>query len=449
METIKAAMGFGQKDQQGQEPVSGAKGAGDAMEPYDLGNEENPELGGEAPQHTSDPAQTTSEAATADLQPADEATTTSGKSEAHVPEPAFDSAASPSTATHPAATHSAATTPATTSMPITSETPKESNSDNNTTTAKPSIGSAAWFATAMPVGSRKTEEKAVEQPQSAVGGTEQERVAGQAPTIAGVTPGVGGIAVTGATTGSSRAADDVAKPDTPLPPNHLGNNVPAAPEAVVSSAPAIPTHATCMASEQPPPAPASTSYLESPRPITTDRAPSTVAPTDTTTPTKASESVPTQPQSGALFSNPFGSDTSKDMATPQTNSKQQPAPPPETKETQDLRGSNPKAIPMAGGVPLGAYASEERRKSRDVRRSISVQPEDAPEADEQTMANTAANADGGSPARVAVPAPAEPATPGAPDTAPSSSMVDSPASGSGGKEKKRGLLSKMKEKIKH
>lgn len=40
METIKSAVGLGKKEQEGQEPVSGEKGAGTAVEPYDAGNKE-------------------------------------------------------------------------------------------------------------------------------------------------------------------------------------------------------------------------------------------------------------------------------------------------------------------------------------------------------------------------------------------------------------------------
>jgi len=38
METIKSAIGLGQKSQEGQEPASGQQGAGTAGEPYDQGN---------------------------------------------------------------------------------------------------------------------------------------------------------------------------------------------------------------------------------------------------------------------------------------------------------------------------------------------------------------------------------------------------------------------------
>lgn len=41
MESLKAVVGLGQKEQQGQEPVSGVKGSGSAAElaPYDAGND--------------------------------------------------------------------------------------------------------------------------------------------------------------------------------------------------------------------------------------------------------------------------------------------------------------------------------------------------------------------------------------------------------------------------
>lgn len=38
MESIKNAIGLGTAEQQGQEPVNGATGAGVAGEPYDQGN---------------------------------------------------------------------------------------------------------------------------------------------------------------------------------------------------------------------------------------------------------------------------------------------------------------------------------------------------------------------------------------------------------------------------
>ena len=40
MDAIKSAVGLGKKDQEGQEPVSGLKGEGTAVEPFDQGNQE-------------------------------------------------------------------------------------------------------------------------------------------------------------------------------------------------------------------------------------------------------------------------------------------------------------------------------------------------------------------------------------------------------------------------
>jgi hypothetical protein len=40
METLKSVVGLSKKTQEGQEPVSGVKGDGNAVEPYDAGNQE-------------------------------------------------------------------------------------------------------------------------------------------------------------------------------------------------------------------------------------------------------------------------------------------------------------------------------------------------------------------------------------------------------------------------
>ena len=40
MDKLKGAVGMGGKDQEGQEPVSGAKGEGNAVEPFDAGNKQ-------------------------------------------------------------------------------------------------------------------------------------------------------------------------------------------------------------------------------------------------------------------------------------------------------------------------------------------------------------------------------------------------------------------------
>jgi len=39
MEALKSVVGLGKKEQEGQEPVSGVKGEGTAVEPYDSGNQ--------------------------------------------------------------------------------------------------------------------------------------------------------------------------------------------------------------------------------------------------------------------------------------------------------------------------------------------------------------------------------------------------------------------------
>lgn len=389
----------------------------------------------------------TNESATANLKSADE-TTTSGESVPHAPESTLASAAPSSAATASIASHSATPTSAATSLPRNSETSKANNSEPAT---KPSIGSAAWFATAIPFGNRKIGEPVVEEPLSAVSGAEQEKAVESPPVLAGITPGVSGAAATSEVAAPSREVEEVAKPSEPsgpMPPNHLGENVPAAPAAVISSTPTMLPQTADMAPEQSQPVvpasqpvPATTTpnpTLTAPNLATTDRAPSTVAPTDTTS--KAPEPVPVQPHSGGLFSNPFGSDERQDMTTVKDKPKPTVAAPQEPKEVQS------KGIPTAGGVAVGAYAAEERRKSRDVRSSMSgVQPGDVPAhpQDERTTANTAANADIGSPR-----GPSSPATPVMVPVR-SADNVDSPGSATGGKEKKKGLFSKVKEKIKH
>ncbi|KAF2767706.1 hypothetical protein EJ03DRAFT_352766 [Teratosphaeria nubilosa] len=122
-ETIKSALGLDSKTQEGQEPVAGQQGAGDAFEPYDQGNREGDgNLGGNAPQLT-DPEKVTGEAEAAD------STTPSGKSEA----PALHEASAVPTA---AETFTKETTPIPSSATHTS--------------SKAVIGSPEWPRTGIP-----------------------------------------------------------------------------------------------------------------------------------------------------------------------------------------------------------------------------------------------------------------------------------------------------------
>ncbi|KAK4553917.1 hypothetical protein LTR86_009092 [Recurvomyces mirabilis] len=447
METLKAVVGLGKKEQEGQEPVSGVQGEGSGVEPYDAGNSAESDLGGKAPQHT-DATQAIDQPSVTHATPADEATS-SGKSEApaHAPEPALASTA-------------------TTSPPSTSETSKANNSE---TISKPSIGSPGWFMTALPLGKRKPEETAAEQPAT----TEHEGASNAVQTGTGIAAGAGAVAGAGATAGVAHEKYEANQSSIGLPPNHLGSDVPAAPEAELAVAPvqeeATSNTATVLPEKQHI-TPATTGVATTAQDDVTDQATQSAAhpATNATTTSKGSEAPD---KSGGLFSNPFGSNKREDMAVPQTP-KQAQQETPKQKEPREMHGSNPSAIPTAGGVPLGAAASEDRRKSRDVRRSMSVQPDDIPEADERTAANTAANADVGISSKFVegTPATAEaPTIPGAgqhsfgtvgaapTSTVPASSATSSSAtpeklgSPEAGEEKhrKRSIFSKVKEKIKH
>ncbi|KAK3680218.1 hypothetical protein LTR78_000596 [Recurvomyces mirabilis] len=449
METLKAVVGFGKKEQEGQEPVSGVQGEGSGVEPYDAGNSAESELGGKAPQHT-DATPAIDQPSVTHATPADE-TTSSGKSEApaHAPEPALASTA-------------------TTSPPSTSETSKANNSETN---SKPSIGSPGWFMTALPLGKRKPEEKAVGQPAA----TDHEGASNAVQTETGMAAGAGAVAGAGAAAGVAHEKHEANQTSIGLPPNHLGSDVPAAPEAELAVAPvhegATSNTATAVPETQHI-TPATTGVATTAQDDVTDQATQSAAQpatnTTTTTITKGNE-VPDK--SGGLFSNPFGSNKREDMAVPQTPKQAQQGTP-KQKEPREMHGSNPSAIPTAGGVPLGAAASEDRRKSRDVRRSMSVQPDDIPEADERTAANTAANADVGMSSKFVEGTPATAEAPtiagaehqsagivgaGATSNVPASSATSSSAtpeklgSPEAGEEKhrKRSIFSKVKEKIKH
>ncbi|TKA80089.1 hypothetical protein B0A55_02465 [Friedmanniomyces simplex] len=347
MEAIKSAVGFGKKEQEGQEPVSGVKGEGTAGEPYDSGNQQgDSELGGKAPQET-DPSKVTGQAPVDDKAAAAvDSTTTSGKSEEPI---AYDPV--------PAATSASASAPATNE----SETSKATGSSES---KEATIGSTSWFKTAIPFGRRKGDESA-----------------GQSN---------GGHQATAGALDNGAAKEVSGMDESGLPPNHLGANVPVG----TSTEPVdTPTNETTSKDTMTPtnaatPAQGGEAATHDTAPVPTTAHPQTsIADTHAKTATEqpqqyVAEGEPSQQQQqtssggGGLFSNPFSS-SSKKM--------ENEAPPSLEKRrlSREAYGSNPNATPTAGGKRVGSVAFEQRGKSMDARRSGSLTQPSVPDEKEE------------------------------------------------------------------
>jgi len=359
---------------------------------------------------SADPTQVTGQAPVDDKAAAAvDSTTTSGKSDepaAPAPEPTPAPAVAPTPTTNE------------------SETSKVSSESG-----KPKIGSAGWFKTAIPIGKRKEEDTATHtEPQA--------------------TAGAGG-------------AEEVKDTSSPLPPNHLGENVPAGQVDTAAINESVPTETSGPSATSPhgeaamhdtTPAPG-TNY---PQATETDRDAQRAA----EQPQKyAEEAGPSQEKSssGGMFSNPFSSSDKKI---------ENEAPLEKRRLSREAKGSNPNAIPTAGGVRIGSVAYE-RRKSVDPRRSASInQPIPDEDEDEDVPAATSADAAGAAstsnvpsspPApEIRAETPTESSAPSA-STAPTSldtKTDEAPPrtsmSPSEGKEhRKRSIFGKVKEKLHH
>ncbi|KAK3653860.1 hypothetical protein LTR56_004270 [Elasticomyces elasticus] len=320
MEAIKSVVGLGKKEQEGQEPVSGVKGEGSAAQPYDAGNED-------ATSTTAQPAVDDKAAAAVD------STTTSGKSEQPI-----------ESAPVPAATSASGLNE--------SETSKAPNSSES---KKPSIGSPGWFKTAIPFGQRKDEApKTSNEPQASAGAV------------------------------SSGVTQKASEPETGLPPNHIGANVPNSTEPVDTPA----TSSSTFGETTSPISPTSRAVPEqheaamhdaTPAP-TTEHPQSSVVHQDAKRAAEQpsqymSEGGPSSSGEG-LFSNPFGSSSKKIENDSPTEKR---------RLSREMPGNNPDRIPTAGGVRIGSVAYESR-KSQDVRRSMSVSQPAIPDEDEEEPA---------------------------------------------------------------
>ncbi|KAK5698643.1 hypothetical protein LTR97_006290 [Elasticomyces elasticus] len=336
MDAIKSVVGLGKKEQEGQEPVSGVKGEGSAAQPYDAGNEGSSELGGKAAQHT-DATSTTAQPAVDDKAAAAvDSTTTSGKSEQPI-----------ASAPVPAATSASGLNE--------SETSKAPNSSES---KKPLIGSPGWFKTAIPFGQRKDEApKTSNEPQASAGAV------------------------------GSGVTQKASEPETGLPPNHIGANVPNSTEPLDTPATSSPTFGETTSPISPtsgavPEHREAAMHDTNPAP-TTEHPQSSVVHQDAKMAAEQpsqymSEGGPSQSSSsgGGLFSNPFGSSSKKIENDSPTEKR---------RLSREMPGNNPDRIPTAGGVRIGSVAYESR-KSQDVRRSMSVSQPAIPDEDEEEPA---------------------------------------------------------------
>ncbi|KAK3069968.1 hypothetical protein LTR53_011277 [Teratosphaeriaceae sp. CCFEE 6253] len=382
MDALKAVVGSGKKEQEGQEPISGVQGEGTAVEPFDSGNQQgDSDLGGKAPQDT-DTTQVPSQA----YDKIADSTTPSGKSEEPI-----------------------AYAPAAASAPALNES-EPSKASNGSESEKPSIGSPGWFKTALPMGQRKDEQPAA----------------------------------------SAGVAEQVNEPQSGLPPNHLGSNVPTgqisapvnvptihepAPHDTVGSANTYDSRQGEAAMHDTSPAPTAAH----PQAAAMDQEAKEAAERPQQ---YVSDAGPSQEKSsgGGLFSNPFSSDDKKIETE---------SPVDKRRLSREQFGSNPNAIPTAGGVRIGSVAYE-RRKSVDPRRSTSLTQPAIPDEDEDAIDAPASSNVTSSP----------PVSDYRTDTVGSSSVgstgakvddepVRTSLSPDDGNSKRKGIFGKVKEKLHH
>ncbi|KAK0863978.1 hypothetical protein LTS02_006220 [Friedmanniomyces endolithicus] len=326
MEALKAAVGLGKKEQSGQEPVSGMKGTGTAAEPYDSGNQEDPELGGKAAQETDSsgiPGQSSVEDKVAG---ATDSTTTSGKSEEPVASHTVPEAAS---ASYPAANES--------------ETSKAFSSSGGGDQA---FGSSSQSNPAIPFRERQDD--------------------------VGAGHSVPPQATAGA--GDHGAVTESSETESGLPPNHLGANVPA--EIGTGPVDTSQTNQSTSKGTMTPSHAAPPAHIGEGAMYDTTAAPSTAHP-QLSTADQGAKTAAEQPQqyiaethpasqqqqttpstggSGALFSNPFTPSTNKSLDTDSPASSLE-----KRRLSREAYGSNPNAIPTAGGKRVGSVAYEQRR----------------------------------------------------------------------------------------
>ncbi|KAK0284440.1 hypothetical protein LTR35_000950 [Friedmanniomyces endolithicus] len=315
MEALKAAVGLGKKEQSGQEPISGMKVTGTAAEPYDSGNQED---------STGIPGQSSVEDKVAG---ATDSTTTSGKSEEPAASHTVPEAAS---ASYPAANES--------------ETSKAFSSSGGGDQA---FGSSSQSNPAIPFRERQDD--------------------------VGAGHSVPPQATAGA--GDHGAVTESSERQSGLPPNHLGANVPAeigtgpvdtsqtnqptSKGTMTPSHAAPPAHIGEAAMYDTTPAP-STAH---PQLSTADQGVKTAAehPQQYIAEThpasqQQQQTAPSTSTGGALFSNPFSSGTNKSLDTDSPASSLE-----KRRLSREAYGSNPNAIPTAGGKRVGSVAYEQRR----------------------------------------------------------------------------------------
>ncbi|TKA44830.1 hypothetical protein B0A54_03120 [Friedmanniomyces endolithicus] len=326
MEALKAAVGLGKKEQSGQEPISAMKGTGTAAEPYDSGNQEDPELGGKAAQETDSsgiPGQPSVEDKVAG---ATDSTTTSGKSEEPVASHTVPEAAS---ASYPAANES--------------ETSKAFSSSGGGDQA---FGSSSQSNPAIPFRERQDD--------------------------VGAGHSVPPQATSGA--GDHGAVTESSETQSGLPPNHLGANVPA--EIGTGPVDTSQTNQSTSKGTMTPSHAAPPAQIGEEAMYDTTPAPSTAHPplstadqgaktavehpqqyiAETHPASQQQQTTPSTGGSGALFSNPFTPSTNKSLDTDSPASSLE-----KRRLSREAYGSNPNAIPTAGGKRVGSVAYEQRR----------------------------------------------------------------------------------------
>ncbi|KAK1061914.1 hypothetical protein LTR74_010706 [Friedmanniomyces endolithicus] len=326
MEALKAAVGLGKKEQSGQEPVSGVKGTGTAAEPYDSGNQEDPEMGGKAAQDM-DTSKVPGQSSVDDkIAGAADSATTSGKSEEPV-------------ASHgvPEATYA--------SVPAANES-ETSKAFSSSEGGNQAIGSPGQPNTAIPFRERQGDE------------------------------GAGQSFPSQATTGATDhgAVTETSETQSGLPPNHLGANVPAeigtepvdtfatnestSKGIMTPSHAPTPAHVSEAAMRDTTPSP-STAH---PQLSTADQDAKTAAEqprqyiAETNPASQQQQTAPSTSTGGALFSNPFTPSSNKNLDTDSPASSLE-----KRRLSREAYGSNPNAIPTAGGKRVGSVAYEQRR----------------------------------------------------------------------------------------
>lgn len=405
METIKSVIGLGKGTQEGQEPISGETGAGTAEEPYDQGNQEGRAV--EASSRTQrklTEAQTIRHVAASHLKVPYPSYKSCGKhtslhafftdADTVTGNPTIETpAANEPTASGKSEEHIESSSTTATNPPSTdhiSETPTKEVSSGDTTSEKPSIGSPSWFQTAIPFSKRKEDSE-------------------------------GATSASAATTNNAQESA----------PGHLVDNVSSGHStneaAVANMADTHPNVAAPTASEDPMARAADGEAQSAARDVPQVNC------------TNADNER--NGNKDGLFANPFKSAGNNESVETSTAERR--------RASREAYGSNPNAIPTAGGVRIGSVQYE-RRMSQVQRKSM-----EQPKIDEARSENTNQSFTSSAIADEEEPKPKDSGVGGAPTspTQASKQSIDetprsmSKGSAGGSEKKKKGLLGKIRGKL--